>query len=133
MPNTGTPPLRVLVVDDARDALMLLGIVLRSEGMLVQLAERATEVDEAVAQFNPDVVLLDIEMPDRSGLEVAMALQQRLGERCPALIAVTAHNTEAARRLTAKSGFRHHVAKPYDFDAMVRLVASTAKKADLPS
>jgi two-component system, chemotaxis family, CheB/CheR fusion protein len=133
MSNTGMPPLRVLVVDDARDALMLLGIVLRSEGMLVRLAERGTEVDEAVADFNPDVVLLDIEMPDRSGLEVAVGLRQRLGERCPALIAVTGHNTEAARRLTAKSGFRHHVAKPYDFDAMVRLVASTAKNADLPS
>ena len=133
MPNNAAPPLRVLVVDDARDALMLLGIVLRSEGMLVHLADRAAEVDEAVAQFNPDVVLLDIEMPERSGLEVAMGLQQRLGERCPALIAVTGHNTEAARRLTAKSGFRHHVAKPYDFDAMVRLVASAARKPDLPS
>jgi CheY-like chemotaxis protein len=40
------------------------------------------------------------------------------------LIAVTAHSSEVARRLTAKSGFRHHVAKPYDPDALLKLVAS---------
>jgi len=40
------------------------------------------------------------------------------------LIAVTGHNSDAAKRLTAKSGFRHHVDKPYDPDALLRLVAS---------
>jgi two-component system, chemotaxis family, CheB/CheR fusion protein len=117
----------VLVVDDQRDMLITLGILLRSEGMLVELGEKGAEVNAAVEAFNPDVVLLDIEMPDRSGLQVAVELVQRYGERCPVLIAVTGHSTEAARRLTAKSGFRHHVAKPYDFDAMVRLVASVGR------
>ena len=119
----------MLIVDDQRDMLMTLGILLRSEGMLVQLGEKGTEVDAAVEAFTPDVVLLDIEMPDRSGLQVAMDLVQRYGERCPVLIAVTAHNNEAARRLTAKSGFRHHVAKPYDFEAMVRLVHDCGAQA----
>jgi two-component system, chemotaxis family, CheB/CheR fusion protein len=119
--------LRVLVVDDQRDMLMTLGILLRSEGMMVQLGEKGTEVEAAVEAFSPHVVLLDIEMPDRSGLQVAVDLVQRYGERCPVLIAVTAHNSDAARRLTAKSGFRHHVAKPVDFDAVVRLVASVGR------
>jgi two-component system CheB/CheR fusion protein len=81
-----------------------------------------------VESFRPDVVLLDIEMPDRSGLEVAMELSQRFGERCPVLIAVTGHNSDAARRLIAKSGFHHHVPKPYDFDALLRLVHSIERK-----
>ena len=121
-------PLRALIVDDQRDMLMTLGILLRSEGMTVRLSERGTEVAAAVESFRPDVVLLDIEMPDRNGLEVAMELTQRLGERCPVLIAVTGHNTEAARRLIAKSGFHHHVPKPYDFDALIRLVNSIERK-----
>jgi len=119
--------LRVLIVDDQRDMLMTLGILLRSEGMLVRLGEKGSEVVAAVEAFHPDVVLLDIEMPDRSGLEVAMELTQRYGERCPVLIALTAHNSDAARRLTAKSGFRHHVAKPYKFDALISLVASAGR------
>ena len=128
MPQADSP-LRALIVDDQRDMLMTLGILLRSEGLTVRLGEKGAEVVAAVESFRPDVVLLDIEMPDRSGLEVALELTQRLGERCPVLIAVTGHNTEAARRLIAKSGFHHHVPKPYDFDALLRLVHSIERKA----
>jgi CheY-like chemotaxis protein len=127
MANAATP-LRALIVDDQRDMLMTLGILLRSEGLTVRLGERGAEVVAAVESFRPDVVLLDIEMPDRSGLEVAMELSQRFGERCPVLIAVTGHNTDAARRLITKSGFHHHVPKPYDFDALLRLVHSIERK-----
>jgi two-component system CheB/CheR fusion protein len=121
-------PLRVLIADDQRDLLMTASILLRSEGMAVETVECGADVVPAVEAFKPDVVLLDIEMPDRSGLLVAVELTQRYGERCPVLIALTGHKTSAARRLTAKAGFAHHVTKPYDFDALVSLVASAARK-----
>lgn len=117
-------PLRVLVADDNRDTVMMLGILLRSEGMIVRLTTRGAEVQAAVGEFRPDAVLLDIGMPDRSGLQVAIDLSREYGAKCPVLIAVTGHNSDAAKRLTAKSGFRHHVDKPYDPDALLRLVAS---------
>jgi len=117
-------PLRVLVADDNRDTVMMLGILLRSEGMIVRLTTRGAEVQAAVGEFRPDAVLLDIGMPDRSGLQVALDLSREYGAKCPVLIAVTGHNSDAAKRLTAKSGFRHHVDKPYDPDALLRLVAS---------
>jgi two-component system CheB/CheR fusion protein len=117
-------PLRVVIADDNRDTVMLLGILLRSEGIDVRLATKGSEVQAAVAQFRPDAVLLDIAMPDRSGLQVALELVRDYGAKCPVLIAVTAHNDETARRLTEKSGFRHHVAKPYDPDALLSLVGS---------
>jgi CheY-like chemotaxis protein len=117
-------PLRVLIADDNRDTVMMLGILLRSEGIDVQLATRGTEVQSAVAEFVPDAVLLDITMPDRSGLQIALELARDYGPKCPVLIAVTAHSDETAKRLTAKSGFQHHVGKPYDPDALLRLVAS---------
>lgn len=122
-------PLRVLIADDQRDLLMTASILLRSEGMVVETVERGTDVAPAVQSFNPDVVLLDIEMPDRSGLLVAVELAQRYGAQCPVLIALTGHKTEAARRLTAKAGFSHHVTKPYDFDALVILVQSAGRQA----
>jgi CheY-like chemotaxis protein len=117
-------PLRVLVADDNRDTVMMLGILLRSEGMVVRLTTKGGEVQAAVEEFRPDAVLLDIGMPDRSGLQIALDLSREYGPKCPVLIAVTAHSTDAAKRLTAKSGFRHHVDKPYDPDALLRLVAS---------
>jgi len=117
-------PLRVLVADDNRDTVMMLGILLRSEGMVVRLTTKGAEVQDAVGEFRPDAVLLDIGMPDRSGLQVALDLSREYGPKCPVLIAVTGHNSDAAKRLTAKSGFRHHVDKPYDPDALLRLVAS---------
>ena len=117
-------PLRVLVADDNRDTVMMLGILLRSEGMAVRLTTRGAEVQAAVGEFRPDAVLLDIGMPDRNGLQVALDLSREYGSKCPVLIAVTGHSSDAAKRLTAKSGFRHHVDKPYDPDALLRLVAS---------
>ena len=117
-------PLRVLVADDNRDTVMMLGILLRSEGMVVRLTTKGAEVQNAVGEFRPDAVLLDIGMPDRSGLQVALDLSREYGPKCPVLIAVTGHSSDAAKRLTAKSGFRHHVDKPYDPDALLRLVAS---------
>lgn len=121
-------PLRILVADDNRDTVMMLGILLRSEGINVRLATRGAEVQAAVAEFRPDAVLLDITMPDRSGLQIALELVRDYGAQCPVLIAVTAHSDETARRLTAKSGFQHHVGKPYDPDALLRLVASIEPK-----
>lgn len=117
-------PLRVLVVDDERDTIMTLGILLRSEGIDVRLASGGMQVPNAVAQFRPDAVLLDLAMPDHSGLEVAQELTQCYGQRCPVLIAVTGRSTEVDRQRSASSGFRHHVAKPYDPEALLKLVLS---------
>ena len=124
---TDLPParkLRVLVVDDERDTVMTLGILLRSEGIDVRLATGGMQVPRAVAEFKPDAVLLDLGMPDHSGLDVAQELAQCYGRRCPVLIAVTGRNTEADRQRTATSGFRHHIAKPYDPETLLKLVLS---------
>jgi CheY-like chemotaxis protein len=119
------PCLRVLIADDNRDTVMTLGILLRSEGFDVSLVEGGgASVPNAVDEFQPHVVLLDIVMPDRNGLELARDLKRRYAERCPVLIAITGHVSEEAQREAALSGFRYFVAKPYDPDALLKLVAS---------
>src|SRR5437879_3383036 len=55
-----TPRLRVLVADDHRDTVLRLGILLRSEGYDVRLAENGAQALAEAAQFHPDVALLDI-------------------------------------------------------------------------
>ena len=106
--------IRVLVVEDERDTLMTLGILLRSEGYDVRLAHGGDEVPAAMREFRPHAVLLDIGMPGRDGYDIARELRATLGELCPLLVAVTAYGTAADKARAEASGFDHHVTKPYD-------------------
>jgi len=117
-------PLRILIVGDERDTVMTLGILLRSEGIDVRLASGGVLVQDEVAEFGPDAVLLDLAMPDRNGFAAAQKLSQRYGHRCPTLVAVTARTTGVVKQKAAASGFRHLVAKPYDPNALLKLVFS---------
>jgi CheY-like chemotaxis protein len=121
-------PLRVLVVNDSRDVRMTLGILLRSEGMQVKEAKGGMQVPQAVAEFQPDAVLLDLEMSDRNGLDVAQDLKRCYGARCPMLVAVTERNSDTDRQRSATSGFRYHVAKPYDPDRLLKIVRTITPK-----
>jgi len=107
-------PLRVLVADDNRDTVMMLGILLRSEGMVVRLTTRGAEVQAAVGEFRPDAVLLDIGMPDRSGLQVALDLSREYGPKCPVLIAVTGYGRPDDRQGGLTLGHVHGMDHPPD-------------------
>jgi DNA-binding response OmpR family regulator len=125
-------PLRVLIVDDDRDTLLTLGVLCRAEGMDVQMLRRGAAVPAAVAQFVPDVILLDIGLPDRSGFDVAEELTERYGEHRPLLIAVTAYSSEAEREMARVSGFHHFIAKPYDPQMLLRRLTLLKPKGASP-
>ena len=114
--------IRVLIVEDERDTLMTLGILVRSEGYDVRLELGSAQVAAAVCDFRPHAVLLDIGMPGRDGYEVARELLATFGASCPVLIAVTAYGTAADKARAALSGFDHHVTKPYAPDELFRLL-----------
>ena len=112
--------LRVLIADDDRDAVLTLGILLRSEGYDVRLARSGKEAMSQALELRPDIALLDLQMPDYSGLRVARDLQRHYGGDCPLLIAVTGRTQD--RQTAQMSGFHHFVAKPYDPIALLRLL-----------
>ena len=114
--------LRVLVVDDEPDAVLALSLLLRECGHLVRTAYRGADALQAVEVSVPDVVLLDIGLPDQSGYDVARALRARYGKRCPLLVAVTVFREEADRLLARQAGFDHHLAKPYAPDELLSLL-----------
>jgi CheY-like chemotaxis protein len=122
--------MRVLIADDDREAILRLGILLRSEGHQVWSTLDSLEVAEAVREFKPQMVLLDIEMPERNGFEVAEDLCREHGSACPVLVAVTGHSTPADRVRAQKSGFHHFVAKPYDPEELLTLVALFGREVD---
>jgi CheY-like chemotaxis protein len=117
-------PLRVVIADDERDSAMTLESLFRSEGIDVRIVGDGDGVMEAVREFEPDVVLLDIVMPGRDGYDLAQELNATYGEACPVLVAVTAHIDRENQLLAEISGFNHYVTKPYDPVALLQLIGS---------
>ena len=120
---------RILVADDDADTVQSLTVLLRDEGFEVRGVHRGSEVLQAIFNFAPDVVLLDIGMPQMTGYEVARVLRERYGSARPALIAVTGLSGEADRQQARAAGFEHHVAKPYEPRALIRLIGELAAAA----
>ena len=104
--------------------MQTLGILLRSEGIEVRMLQRGTEALQVAQEFRPDVVLLDIGMPERNGYEVAQDLRKQFGREKPSLVAVTAYTGIAAKCQARASGFDHYVVKPYNPLALLKLVGA---------
>src|ERR671915_452473 len=123
---------RILVADDDEDAVLSLTLLLREEGYAVRGVYRGSEVLQAVFNFAPDVVLLDIGMPQMTGYDVARTLRERYGSARPALIAVTGRSGKTDRQQALAAGLEHHVTKPYEPRALLALLALLAKRPGLP-
>jgi DNA-binding response OmpR family regulator len=106
--------LRVLVVDDNRDEVLTLMEIVRDEGHEARGIYGGRDVLDAVREFQPDVVLLDIGLPDRNGYDVARKIVHEYEERRPRLVAVTGWKKSSDRMLAQMAGFDHHIAKPYE-------------------
>lgn len=122
---------RILVVDDNRDAADLLAEVLAMHGHLTEAAYDGRAGLAAVELFQPDIVLLDIGMPELNGYEVATRVRQLELEPQPVLIAFTAWNDDEARARVIAAGFDLHLTKPMDMDRLLETVLH-APPAPLP-
>jgi len=116
----------VLVVDDEPDIRDLLACTLEEAGAIPTTAENADEAVDLLARQPVDVLLADLGMPGKDGYY----LMARLGSdgaatRPGTAIAVTAFTAERDRRRVAAAGFDHHVSKPIDFDALLRLIGES--------
>ena len=107
--------LRVIVADDEADSVAMLKLLLNDEGHDVIGLQRGAEVMSAVEEFDPDALVLDIAMPDRSGYEIAKEIRKRYGIIKPLLIAVSGRYKKSSDRMLAKIvGFDHYLLKPYE-------------------
>jgi len=106
--------LRVLVVDDNRDAADSLGLLLELNGAAVRVAYGGADALREAETFRPHVGLFDIHMPGMSGLELARAMRERADGGPLLLIAVTGVSDEDAVERTAAAGFDRHLTKPAD-------------------
>jgi PAS domain S-box-containing protein len=120
--------LRVLIVDDNRDAADSLNLLLASMGQNVYVAYDGQSAISAAKTFKPDVVLLDIGMPHMSGYEVARALRADASAANSALVAVTGWGQDADKERAKEAGFTHHFVKPISEEAL-RLILTEVSAA----
>lgn len=118
-------PLRILVADDNRDSVATLKALLQSEGHHVRAVERSVDVLGVESEFKPDIVILDLQMPDISGYDLARWLRSRHRRNCPLLIALSgAYTRPSDRCLSLSCGFDHHLTKPYRLAELLALMPS---------
>jgi signal transduction histidine kinase len=109
-------PARILLVDDNVDATAALGTLLELEGHEVKRARNGVEALLIVESFTPDLALIDVNMPDMDGLELAQLLRLRAQCSLTKLVALTGY-TDAARRFqTDERVFDCHLTKPLSLD-----------------
>ena len=120
--------LRILVVDDNRDAADSVAMLLRLKGHEVRTAHDGLEAVDTAAAFQPDVVLLDIGLPKLNGYDAARRMREQQGGRDTMLVALTGWGQDEDRRRSKEAGFDHHLTKPVDLAALQELLDAPRTK-----
>ncbi|MBV8885983.1 MAG: response regulator [Chroococcidiopsidaceae cyanobacterium CP_BM_RX_35] len=117
---------RILLIDDQLDSREFLTFALEQYGAETLAVALADEVLAGIRQFQPDVLVSDIGMPEIDGytlIRQIRTLAPEQGGRIPAL-ALSAYASEADRQQALQAGFQQHIAKPVELDQLVRVIAS---------
>jgi DNA-binding response OmpR family regulator len=104
---------RVLVIDDNRDGADILGILIEERGGLVRVAYDGASGLLAAEEFKPEIILLDIGLPDMDGYEVCRRLRTAAG-RDMHIVALTGWGEDRDKQRTIDAGFDAHLTKPAD-------------------
>jgi signal transduction histidine kinase len=116
------PRRRILVVDDNVDAAEALGELLRDYGHEVATAHDGPQALDHARLHRPEVVLLDISMPEMDGYEVAKRIRDELGLGDALLVALSGYGEDRHRRLAREAGFDQHVTKPVEASKLEELL-----------
>ncbi len=120
-------PLRVLVVDDEVNIAELLSMALRYEGWEVRMAHTGRDAVSAATAFSPDVVILDIMLPDYDGLEVLRRLRAQR-QHLPVLF-LTAKDSVEDRVAGLTAGGDDYVTKPFSLEEVVARLRALTRRA----
>jgi len=125
--------LRILVVDDERDTLGWMTILLEQSGAIVHSALSAEKAFAAIEQFKPNILLSDIGMPEEDGYMLLKRVRaSENGSQIPA-IALTAYARIEDRERAIAAGFQDHLAKPIDPEQLIKAVIKIRAREFNPS
>lgn len=120
---------RILVVDDLADSALSLALVCELYGAEAKAASDGREALALAAEFRPDVVLMDISMPNMDGYEAARRLRAQHWEKKPVLIALTGWGRPGDIDNARAAGFDGHLLKPVEAEALIALISQLRSAA----
>jgi DNA-binding response OmpR family regulator len=119
----GPRALRIVIADDERDTVLTLMLLLRDEGHEVRGVYTGRQVLDAVRSFDPDVVVLDIAMPDLSGWEVARTIRTHADGKRRLLIGISGEYMNSVDKLLSTVvGIDHYLLKPCSPNTLLALL-----------
>jgi DNA-binding response OmpR family regulator len=124
---------RVLIVDDDPDVLALLALNFDAEGFDVLTCTSGADAEAVALSALPDLILLDVMMPERDGLEVLRALKATARTRDIPVVLLTARSTDADIWEGWRSGTDYYMTKPFDLDELLRFADHVTNHRGLPS
>ena len=122
-PPFKSPSRRILVVDDNVDSATSLALLLTLDGHQTKAVHSAQAALQFACSFKPDVILLDIGLPEMDGYEVASRLRKLTELNGVLLIALTGYGQYEDRERAKTVGFDDHLVKPVEFQALERALA----------
>ncbi len=130
IPSSDLSGIKILIVDDDEDTREFVRFLLEQEGAIVGVAHSAVEALKRLTEFQADVLLSDIGMPDMDGYQFmrqVRTLPVEQGGAIPA-IALTAYAGEIDYQQAMSAGFQRHLPKPVDPDKLVGAIVSLTDK-----
>jgi CheY-like chemotaxis protein len=122
----GVSKCRILVVDDNRLSSQSTAMLLRMMGHDLAIAHDGIQGMECARAFRPDVILLDIGLPQLNGYETARRIREQPWGKDIFLIAVTGFGQEEDRRRSLEAGFDYHMVKPVNFVELEKKLSEIA-------
>lgn len=120
--------LKILVVDDNRDAAAMLTELLSATGNEVVTAYDGIHALTVVEQVHPDVVFLDIGLPEIDGYEVARQMRSNVKLSTIKLIALTGYGQQEDNQKAKAAGFNDHLVKPVDYSKILAILSTIPTK-----
>jgi CheY-like chemotaxis protein len=124
---------RLLLVDDNAANQQVASELLGNEGAQVVVAVRARWRWACwTGRPLPDLILMDIQMPEMDGYQATRAIQARLGVRTPPIVAMTANALASDRIAALEAGMVDHIGKPFDLAQLVAVILQHARQGGAP-
>lgn len=113
---------KILVVEDDKSMLEAIGLILNYEGYEVLKARNGLRAMEILDQHKPDLILLDMVMPEMNGWEFAEAYTKKYEQRAPVIVLTGAADPEQRALDVQAAGY---IEKPYEIDFLLKVVSES--------
>jgi len=121
----------VMIVEDNAMSMKFFNDLLEVSGYRTLLSRGDDDVETMARNYQPDLILMDVRLKHRSGLDIARELKARSDTRTIPIVAVTAYADHGARERCLESGCDDYLSKPVGVDKLRRTVGHYAKKPKL--